>query len=162
VEPIKKFFSNLRNDPVMTIRYILVVAGIFVTFQNLFDCITQDAELYEYFFYVMTMGAITISLIFIPHNSVVCLVLALSGVLAIYDSDPTASPSVPGIAFLMFSKRIANSLIFSFLIYCITALAIVANSTFRGKTPADSVNVIVGYYAVYLIDYILEGVHKEL
>lgn len=160
MESIKSFFEYLRKDPITSVRYILVVAGIFVTFQNLFDCITQEAALYEYFFYVMTMGALTLSLVFVHRNSIICFVFSLSGILMIFDSGVTGISG--GVAFLIFSKRIANNLIFSFLIYCTTSLVVVANHTFHGKTPSDSVNVIIGYFSIFLIDYILEGVHKTL
>lgn len=161
MESVKRFFEQLRKDPVTSIRYILVIVGIFVTFQNLFDCITQKAAFYEYFFYVASVGALTLSLIFIHHNAVICFVFALSGVLMIYDDRSSGSIS-GGIAFFIFSKRIANNLIFSFLIYSVTILVVVANHTFNGRTPADSVNVIIGYLGLYLIDYILEGVQKKL
>lgn len=161
VESIKKVFELLRKDPVSSIRYILVITGIFVTFQNLFDCIVQNSHFYEYFLYVIVMGIITLSLVFIQHNSIICFVLALTGMLMVYDNNSPETIS-GGVIFFVFSKRIANNIFFSIFIYMATILLIAANHTFRGRTPADSINVIIGYFSIYLIDYILEGVQKTI
>lgn len=161
MEPVKRLFEYLRKDPITSIRYILVVSGIFVTFQNLFDCIVQDAPPHDFFLYVGVMGALTICVIFIRHNSIVCGVLAMVGILMIFDYKASSGIS-GGAVFLIFSKRIANNLLYSLMIYGITSITIVANHVMTGRTPADAVNVIIGYFTIYLIDYILEGVQKTL
>lgn len=161
VERVKQLLEKAREYPVTTVRYILVVAGILATFNNIFDCITKGVTFEVYFLYVGVLGAITLALIFISRNAVVCFVLAMAGMMMIYDTSAYDSIS-GGVAFMLFAKRIANNLIFSFFIYAITVIMVVANHTFRGATPADSVNVIIGYFAIYLVDYILEGVQKRL
>lgn len=159
MESITSIFKLLRKDPATAIRYILVVAGIFVTFNNFFDCIVMKSPISDYFLYVGIMGIITLLLIFIDHNSIICFVLALTAILMIIDSaDPGKING--GIVFFIFSKRIADNIVFSFILYAITAIVIIASHTFKNKTPADSVNVIIGYFSLYLIDYILSGVVK--
>lgn len=114
----------------------------------------------DYFLYVVVLGVITLLLVFIEHNSIVCFVLAITGMAMVIDMDNPGSIS-SGIVFLIFSKRIANSLIYSLLLYFITAIVIVASTVFKDKSATDSVNVIIGYYALYMIDYILSGVKNK-
>lgn len=159
MERIKELFDNIRKYPVTSVRYILVVTGIFVTFSNFLDCFNHGAGFDKYFMYVIVIFIITMLLVFISHNSIVCFVIALTGMLMIFDADPGVGLS-GGAVFVIFSKRIAENLLFSISIYVITILAVIANHTFYGRTPADSINVIIGYFAIYLIDYILSGVKK--
>lgn len=160
MERIAWILRKLRDNPVISIRYILIVAGLFCSFNNLFECIVKNNPVRDYFLYVVVLGVITLLLVFIEHNSIVCFVLAITGMAMVIDMDNPGSIS-SGIVFLIFSKRIANSLIYSLLLYFITAIVIVASTVFKDKSATDSVNVIIGYYALYMIDYILSGVKNK-
>jgi hypothetical protein len=142
--------------PVAIVRYILIIAGLFTTFSNLFDCINQNVMLYEYLFFVVLIFIMTMLLVFIHQNWIVVFVLALIGTISIYDSN---SPTF-GVIFLAYSARIANTLFYRVALYFVTCLTVLANHTFIGNTPSDTINVLIIYLAILLLDYLLYNVKK--
>jgi len=158
LERIKELVKILKSSPATAIRYVMVVAGVFVSFHNLFDCIVKSMPIESYILYVGVTGICTLLLIFIPDNIIVCFVLCLFGALMIFD-DKTCTLNCGGM-FMIFSKRIANSLFVSLLIYMSTVIAVVANQTVNNRTPSDSVNTIIGYLSIFILDYIISGDNK--
>lgn len=154
MEPINKFFTFITKNPVVTLKYVLVIAGSFFTFSNFFDCITQNAPISEYLFYVATLGGMTIGLLFIPHNAFLCFILALSGVFCIVDNADPNSLSY-GVVFLLFSARVADNPIYTVIMLFGTALSIVGQNTLLGMTPVDAVNNIFAAYVIYTVHYLL-------
>jgi len=145
--------------PIAIVRYILIMAGLFVTFNNLFDCIHEGAELYHYMFYVVLIFALTMLLVFIHHNGIVSFVMAIVGLIAIYDTSGGDDTSY-GFIFIAFSSRIADNMFYRVVLYLLVCLAVVANHTLRENTPSDTVNVLIVYFAILLLDYLLYNVKK--
>lgn len=152
-----KILLWLRKDPILTVRILLIVLGSFFTISNLLDCIYIDAPIEDYFLHVGILGFLTLVVLIFDHKYVVCAVLMITGFLMIYDADNTESIT-GGIMLLAWTIRISNNIVFTFIVCFSTALAVIANHTFRGQTPVDSVNVVFAYWGLLLIDYILSNI----
>lgn len=139
--------------PIETIKYLVIVLGLVVSFTNLFDCIVAVSPFFDYIMYFGVIFVGTIFLIIIPHNVYLCGLLALFGFVAIF-FNPMITVSW-GVVMLMFSKRIANNLAYSIFIYLSTALLVIGKMVFEEVTPSDAINSVVAYPVVYFIDYLL-------
>ena len=138
MEPINKLIDFIHENPVKTLKYILIFAGFFIAISNYFDCFAERAPFVEWIFYVVIPGGMAIAL-FIPHHTVLCFILAMAGVLCIVDNGDPKSLSY-GIIFLLFSARIADDPLYTVIMLFTTALSILGQQTRFGLTPVDAVN----------------------
>ncbi len=156
---IRKFASYISKYPLETIKHLLILCGFFVAFSNLFDCIIQETSIYEYISYVGVVFLFTILLVVIDSNIYLCFVLALFGIITIFNNTTVGMSG--GIVFILFAKRIANNIAFSTLIYFVTIMVVIGNCSFNGVTPPDTINLILVYIVVYLVDYLLYTLDKK-
>ena len=158
MEPLKRILAVLNNEPVTTLKYLLITAGFFTTFVNLFDCIISSAPLHEYLFYVGFPGVGTALLTIIKSNTYLCFILSVFGMISIFDTAPNTIAG--GIVLVLFAKRISNNIPFSIGIYAVTLMMVAANSIFLNATPSDALNVSVAYFTIYFIDYLLYNIKR--
>ncbi len=166
INKINKVLEILTNNPLKTIRYALFLAGIIVAANNYFDCVMNGDPVYSYILNVGVLTICAISILVIKNDLIICFILAIVGSITLFDVDHNNSLS-GGIMFMVGAKRITDNLFFSFFIFILTALAVVANKTFKFGTPADSVNTIIAYYAIFIFDsliitYILHRNNKRI
>ena len=140
-------------------KYIMIFVGLFVSFGNLFDCIVQNSPLIDYALYFGVIFIGTMFLILFNSNIYMCSLLALWGLITIGQAPPLYLSG--GILFLIFSKRIANNLTFSVLMYFVTAVVLIAKSAFDDISPTETINLILVYLAFYLIDYLIYNIDRK-
>lgn len=141
-------------ERIRIIRLIMVVGAILVMFLNLFDIIQKNGPLFDYATYVLSLLILCLMLVFIPHDSIIAIVLAIMGFLIMLDL-PTPNYLSGGIIFFIFSINIVKNHIFSFFIYFLTILVVVGTHIFNTQSPADAINVLIGYSIIYLLNYLL-------
>lgn len=148
-----KIIEYVNKNPIATLKYVIVVLGILVSFVNLFDCIVQNSSIYDYIMFVGVIFFGTVILVFVESNNYLCFLLALFGVMTIFFSDVNNLSG--GVVFILFSKRIADNMLYSAMLYIITAMVIFANSIFNDISPSVTVDILAVYISVYFIDYLL-------
>jgi len=156
-----RFLPTIKEQPIVVFKYILIAAGVFSTFTNLFYCIVDNAPIYEYVLYVGVLGVGTLLLALLESNNYMCFILMLFGVLSIYDTDPHTNTIAGGVVLLLFAKRIANNILFSCMLYFVTLMVIVAGCIFHGAAVSDATNMIIVYIALYVCDDILYNIREE-
>lgn len=160
MESLDRLIYLITKNRVQTVRYILIFVGLFVTCSNLYDCVLKLAAPEEYILYVGVMGAVTFMLVVVNYNWAVVAALYFTGMLMVF--DPSNGTTLSGaVLFFVFAQRIAETPFFSILLYFTTASALILKYTLEGRQPTEAINIILAYYACYMIDYIVSGAVKN-
>lgn len=136
------------------VRYILFVSSILVTFNNLIDCINNDATIERYLFYVAVMGLVSLSLLFVNNDIAIIVVLTLVGALSIMDlSHPNELTA--GVMFLFYASRIVNNIIYNFMTFIFISVSVIITHVFHSLSPADMINVLIAYGVLFSLDLLI-------
>lgn len=153
VESLKEFSEYIKEKPIEVVKYLLILLGLTASFSNLFDCIVEQSPPIDYILYVVVVFVGTLFLAIVPNNSYLCFILALFGFIAIA-MTPIVTVSW-GVVLILFSKRIAENILFSILIYIVTIIMVLALLIFNNMPTTDTMNILLAYVVIYLIDYLL-------
>ena len=142
-----------HKNPLLLIRYVLLIGAMVVMFINLFDCINKGKSLSIMFLYVGVLLISCFGLILIHNDFFIAGLFIVFGILTMIDI-PAPNYLSGGIVFFLFSIRIVRNSIFNICIFFLTLLIIIANHIFAAASPGDAINIIIGYSIIYLLDLI--------
>lgn len=148
---LRKSVKYILNNPILTIKSVLVIVGGLSTITNIFECLYNNASLEEYILNVVILGIGSLVVLLVPGKFSLCIIMALFGVLSILDRENFESVH-GGIILLLSAQRIMDKTYFYAAVYLSTFLAIIGNTTFRELNAADAVNVLLAYFAYYALD----------
>lgn len=136
--------------PLQIIRFLLLGGSLLVMFFNLFDCIMQEVPLFDYFLYVGIFLIYSLILIFSGSiNTIVWILFSVATIILTWDS--LANQLSYAICLFILTIYLKRDLYYKYLVYFITLISVVFANVIISKSPADLINVIIGYIVVYSV-----------
>ena len=143
------------------VQYVTIASLVIVMFVNLFQLIMTNATVIEYIFYAGMFVVMLLVVIFSQTKWPLAFIFGVSGFISIADL-PDPSVMSGGIAFVLFSTRIGNHLVFKLGVYFTTMLIVVGTHVFADSEPSRLINSIFVYSFIFIIDHLLYNGNRRL